>query len=135
MNLRSIIAQGKPIIEWPPPCPDDYDQDDLIMAEAYQSEEWEYICDYLTEIMTTIQKKNGWSAKVENFGWQKLYGSKEFQAMSGNELLRQVLPETENTFNIWVKGTRRKGYTIEIQNFHHDNCAGDERYFISTHKE
>jgi hypothetical protein len=68
-----------------------------------------------------------WLATVENFGWQKLGGEKEFKAEDAEELLQQILPKTECHFKIWID---MAGQKIRLQNFHHDSPTGDEIYTI-----
>ena len=86
----------------------------------------------LTENLTTFMKKvhpdGDWRAKVENFGWQRLNGYKDFEAKNGLRLLQKVLPETECTYSIWLDEKAKK---ITINNAHHDVPCGGELYTIT----
>lgn len=100
---------------------------------------WEDTCEHLTLMMKTITKDRSffgyWTARVSNFGWRSLNGSKEFKAEDGAEFLRQVLPNTDCTFNVFyadIDGTEpAKPGAILIQNFHHDSPMGNEWYTIT----
>jgi len=94
---------------------------------------WDNTCDSLTEIMQAINPNSKeWYCIMENFGWQKINGHGYFHVETGQQLLHKVLPNTVNSFRIHLLGTRKKGYTIEIQNTHHDSpIMGSERYYIS----
>jgi len=89
---------------------------------------WEELCNDLTELLT--QMKNGdsrWKARVENFGWRNLKGEKSFTAESGEELLKEILPDTDCRFRVYLDADSD---VISIQNFHHDSPTGNEWYYI-----
>jgi hypothetical protein len=88
--------------------------------------EWESLCKDLTILMNKKNKHSGWKATVNNFGWQKLDGHKEFQAKNGKEFLQKILPETECSFKIYNYG---RGFAIN--NAHHDSPSWDEWYYIT----
>lgn len=99
--------------------------------------------DFLEALNIILKKKNKdllnkfpygyWKCEVENFGWRNQNGFKFFEAHDAQELLSKILPKTECIFNIYNYG--KNG--IVIQNFHHDNCTGREKYYITkmTEKE
>jgi len=89
--------------------------------------EWESLLECLTNLMTSKQKDEGtyWRAEMHNFGWRKLNGEQVFEAETGQELLRRILPDTDCTFGIYGFG---RGFAI--QNAHHDSPLGDEWYYI-----
>lgn len=90
--------------------------------------EWEYLCDYLTELMGK-NKHGGWKAIVSHFGWRELNGSKAFQATTGKELLQAILPQTDCTFRVY-----RYGRGFAINNAHHDSPYWREWYYIMPYK-
>ena len=91
--------------------------------------EWEVLCDALSHIMAGL-KATTWYAEVRNFGWLKSSGHREFKACTGAEMLEMVLPNTECTFKIYVRGEE-----IAINNAHHDSPTWDEWYSIKPVKE
>ena len=80
-------------------------------------------------IMNSISKRykypNYWSIEVNNFGWQNLNGHRISYAKTGEELLRDILPETHCTFKIFKYKSE-----LRLQNFHHDSPTGNEWYYI-----
>lgn len=87
--------------------------------DLFQSE-WKYICDWLTEWMGELNQGAYWRADREYLGWRKCSGYKEFKALTGQELLREVLPDTQCTFSI-----ERIDGTLVIDNAHHDAPTGE----------
>ena len=85
--------------------------------------------DLLEDLDTLLRKINPdgkpYKAIVENFGWRNLSGEKTFKADNASAFLRNILPQTDCTFNLFV---RRK--TIRIQNSHHDSPMGNEWYTV-----
>jgi len=77
-----------------------------------------------------IEEKNQtfkWEACVRNFGWQKKNGTMDkFEANKGLDLLRGILPVTENQFSIFE--FKKDGFAIN--NKHGDNESGDEWYYV-----
>jgi len=96
--------------------------------------EWEYLTDELTRLMKEIRdnRSSYWYVEVENFGWNNRYGSTTFEAKTGEELLRKILPNTNCTFHIY-----RIDGTLALRNSHHDSPTGNEWYTITpiTKKE
>jgi len=89
-------------------------------------DEWECMCESLTAIMKELNPYGyAWRAEVTNFGWQELDGEKHFYAWTGEELLQEVLPDTDCIFFIYM----RDGY-IAINNYHHDSPWGKEWYYV-----
>jgi hypothetical protein len=124
-DLRKLVQSKDPIISW--------DSFEDCAHEDDSESNWEDLNEYLSDIMDAINPDNrDWHADVRNFGWQKINGWKQFKAKEGSQLLFAVLPKTDCSFNIRLKGTRKKGYEMVIQNFHHDNCDGSEHYYIKT---
>ena len=79
---------------------------------------------YLTELMGEKNDEIYWKVSVENAGWQGLSGHKYIEATTGSELLRGILPKTENHYRIY---NSRKGFVIV--NYHHDSPTG-ETYWV-----
>jgi len=86
---------------------------------------WEEFKEDLNEILKDINKNNLWKAKGVNMGWRNLEGFKTFRAENGDELLKNILPNTsEFTLYIWKTKTQ-----LKIKCSHHDSPTG-EFYFI-----
>jgi hypothetical protein len=117
-NTNNKNTKPKPVLSW-----GFLDEDEDIDYEG----EWDRLCDELTTILRKINKGSEWHCTVANFGWQKLNGYKNFTASTGDAVLRMILPETQNSFRIYVKGK-----TIKINNFHHDSPVGDEWYTLTA---
>lgn len=103
--------------------------DDSILAGIYEDQdvftwEWEYLTDYLTEVMQERNPGGEWRVSVNDFGWRKQDGFKEFKAGTGVEFLRKILPDTDCTFKIFAYGDDG----IAVQNFHHDAPTGEIYY-------
>lgn len=94
------------------------------MANYDTSFEWEYMVDYLTELI--YDKSCYWRAEVSGFGWQNTSGIAYFKANDGAEFLKNILPKTDCTFYI-----HRYGKGFAIQNFHHDSPTGNEWYYVT----
>ncbi|MCP4050381.1 MAG: hypothetical protein GY730_06725 [bacterium] len=85
--------------------------------------------------MTTYIKKHNpdglWFAKVYNFGWRNIEGRKSFEANTGEELLRSILPKTHCRFTVY-----RYGYKgLAVNNFHHDSPTGEWYYISKTNEQ
>ena len=98
-------------------------------------EEWDFLCEHLTELM---ERKNAnlpyWVVQGNNLGWDHRSGTRRFEARDGKELLRQILPKCDYTFDIFHEG--RCGFLIT--NAHHDSpMHGSEQYHVrmATKKE
>lgn len=89
---------------------------------------WEEFLENFQDHLDSMMPENcRWLAKVENFGWRKQSGEKEFKAGDAEEMLRQILPKSECHFKIWID---MEGQEIRLQNFHHDSNSGDEIYVV-----
>ena len=92
--------------------------------------EYDYLLMALTDLMGRMNPDSNWVAKVEDFGWQKLDGRKEFHADNGGDFLKAILPDTECSFKIFVRGDDDDQHFV-INNTHHDSPVwGVERYYI-----
>lgn len=87
----------------------------------YESE-WDYITEFLTEKMKEINPDDrNWYCEAAGMGWRKRNGHKTFHATTGQELLRAILPDTECTFQIYLKQNESDGEKyLYIVNSHHD---------------
>lgn len=92
----------------------------------FLSDSWNEMLKQLSDFMERKNPSRKWLCKVKNFGWRKIDGHKEFECDSGQEFLRNILPDTDCTFNIYH--FKMKGF--KIQNFHHDSPTGNEWYYI-----
>ena len=88
-------------------------------------DEWNGLLFDLTEKLREIDPQGYWHCKVNNFGWRKTSGYKNFQAQTGQEFLSKILPKTDCSFHIYIDDN-----VIKIQNFHHDSPTGNEWYTI-----
>jgi len=131
-NTLNII-QGQ--VDWLKETGDHPDKtDDQLFQMASEdpdlfSIQWEYLCDYLTELMEK-NSHGGWMAEVKNFGWRSLNGHKYFEARTGRVLLQKILPKTECTFKVY-----RYGKGLAINNAHHDSPTWNEWYYITPCKK
>lgn len=92
--------------------------------------EWESLTGALTEWLDEINPGGEWwYAEVRNFGWRAQNGWKEFRAREGREFLREILPNTDCTFKVFIDPDK----TVRIQNFHHDSPVGNEWYYITPY--
>ena len=101
-----------------------------IEQEIYQDQDywqfsWRDLTDALTEILHKKNRNGFWKARVRNFGWRNLDGSKAFKAETGSEFLREILPQTDCHFTVF-----NYGRGLAIQNFHHDSPIGNEWYYV-----
>ena len=93
---------------------------------------WDELIDDLDQKMAEYNPDGKrWDVRVENFGWRNLSGRKVFDCDNAKQFLREVLPDTDNTFNIFMFDDEKR---MEIQNFHHDSPTG-EWYYISLYDE
>lgn len=110
----------------------DYDDQDSIDAG------WEMMVNDLTEFMNKILPEGqwlsevSWHCEVKNFGWQHRDGYKDFNAHTGQELLRAILPNTDCTFEIWLDEEAKE---IRVNNAHHDSPSGGEIYTVTVKDE
>jgi hypothetical protein len=105
-----------------------------ILADLdYLSFEWETLCEDLTVLMNDVNPNSDeWFAEVSNFGWQQMDGTKSFSATTGEELLREILPETDCHFKIYHPPEENQ---IVINNAHHDSPVWNEFYCIHPASE
>ena len=84
----------------------------------------------LTELMNNLNPdSNSWDAEVHGFGWRNLDGTAEFEAETGLELLRKILPDTDCTYYIYVYQNENGRVGLAVNNYHHDSPMG-EWYYI-----
>lgn len=84
--------------------------------------EWDFLLDALTDKMNEINPDGAkWHCEAAGLGWRRLNGYKTFEAENGKDLLGAILPETDCTFQIYVKqdGEGKTSY-FYIVNSHHD---------------
>lgn len=91
---------------------------------------WESEMDYLSEYLDKINPDGYWVASIENFGWRSTSGYSYIRTDEGKEcsaiqLLRKVLPDTDNHFYVYK---HKRG--IKINNYHHDSPSGREWYYL-----
>jgi len=90
--------------------------------------EWEDLTYEFTMLMKKRNPSLWWDAKVKNFGWLSKKGIREgFEATTGQELLRAILPRTSCSFKIY--SFRKTGFAIN--NAHHDSPVWAEWYYIT----
>lgn len=108
-------------------------------TQIYIEDVWIDIMVGLNSIMKDLNtSESNWHWKVtgKNLGWRKVSGSKIITANSGEVLLRQILPHTDNTFTIswWAQDDDwNKHPYFKIVNSHHD--AMNEIYYIEEEFE
>lgn len=86
--------------------------------------EWDYLIEYLTEIINKKSPSGCWKVEVANFGWRGINVEQYLFADDGKNFLRQILPNTDCTFYIYHDGNG-----LKINNFHHDSPVGKEWYY------
>lgn len=105
----------------------------------YIRDKWIELMQDLTELMSyhnTSESRWYWKVIGKNLGWRKASGIKVVEAESGEGLLRQILPHTDNTFAIswWTQDDDwNKHPYFKIVNSHHD--AMNEIYYIEPYVE
>ena len=87
--------------------------------------EWDALCEELTRVMGE-RGTTHWRVEMRNFGWRRLSGVQELEATTGQELLRKILPKTDNTFKVYSVGKE-----IHINNAHHDSPTWAEWYIVA----
>jgi hypothetical protein len=96
----------------------------------FDSDDWKDEGDYedaMETLTALMDEKNGetyWKATGYGMGWRKREGYKLFEAKDGSELLRAILPNTDNTYKIY---NEQRGFIIH--NAHHDAPTG-ETYWV-----
>jgi hypothetical protein len=86
-------------------------------------EEWNVLCDEVTKMMGPVTE---WECEVLNFGYRGLEGRQTFDARTGRQLLRKVLPDTECIFHVYTF----RNESITIRNWHKASPRGKEIYKI-----
>lgn len=118
-EIKKRAGLGKLLMEW------DGDEQDNEFA-------WKDFCEDLTFVLQERNPSGKWNAEVENFGWDKRSGRKSFEAKTGSDFLRELLPNCDCRFKIFAMGLKSKG--IAVQNFHHDSPMGAEWYCVLPQK-
>ena len=106
--------------------------EDTVRQQLYEDTlffemEWEFLVEYLTEIINEKNPEGYWKAEVVNFGWRNQSGYKYFETNDGQEWIRAWKPNTDCTFYIYET---EDGEGFKIQNYHHDSPVGNEWYSI-----
>ena len=113
-------TESKLVLEWDP-------------HEEQDEFSWGEMTTALAEIMDKINPdEKKWACQVRNFGWRGQNGHKIFYAHTPDNFLREILPETENHFKIYVDYEAKQ---ITINNAHHDSPSWNEFYYIVTANE
>ena len=106
--------------------------DDELTNLAYDDsflfdDRWNDFKEDLTEVLKEIDKKGNsvFNVKGVCMGWRNLEGHKILKAENGEELLKGILPDT-NQFSLYVWKEKTQ---IKIKCSHHDSPMG-EYYFI-----
>jgi len=87
---------------------------------------WEQFCADFTEMLVALNPSTEqWVVLIAGAGWRNQEGRRTVDASEGEQLLRETLPDTECSFNIW-----RRVDHIEINNAHHDKPTGGEMYYV-----
>lgn len=86
-------------------------------------DEWDRFEEYLGELLNEIDKNKFEVFKVvgKSMGWRNLEGYKTIKAENGEELLKGILPKT-NEFSLYVWKTKTQ---IKIKCSHHDSPMGE----------
>lgn len=94
--------------------------------------EWELLTDTLSHWLNEIHPGGQWwQAEMRHFGWRGQDGWKKFRARDGREFLREILPNTDCTFKVFIDPCK----AVRIQNFHHDSPVGNEWYYITPYAD
>ena len=121
-QARDLVASGE------------YADEDTAFNAACRDEElyaleWRDLCERLTEVIHRKNPDGGWHATVNNFGWRRLNGHKDFRADTGKKLLAALLPASECAFKVY-----HYGRGLAINNAHHDSPTWDEWYFVTPRR-
>ena len=101
---------------------------DRAYGDTYLYEhEWDYLLEALTEKMGEINEGGFWLVSIDDFGWRNLSGTKKFKAEDGKTFLREILPDCDCIFKIFVRDTD-DGKMFYILNYHHDSPMGESYY-------
>ena len=124
-----LDAQAKHLVETGEA---EHEEQGWTMASEYQfllDDEWNDLLFALTEKLNEINPEGYWHGEVENFGWRKTSGHKDFEANTAQAFLSAILPQTDCTFHLFIDESH-SFKEIRIQNFHHDSPTGNEWYTI-----
>lgn len=108
--------------------------EDEALSQAFQDSdhyeyEWDHLLYELTEKMKEINREGqNWYCEASGMGWQRRNGHKTFSAETGRDLLGAILPDTDCSFQIYVKEDSTGGHYLYIVNSHHD--AMGEVYLV-----
>lgn len=114
--------------------------EDEALDRAYKDEdllehEFEYITDYLTEILKEMNPdQKPLLVSIDDFGWQNSSGRGIIDGDAvhdGVKFLGKVLPNTECMYHIFVDQEKSQ---MRINNWHHDSPMG-ETYYISIFED
>jgi len=110
-NLNSDLEEGQEAYT--------FDQASERISEDthYWGWEWEGFTESLTELMGG---REYWEDNATGMGWQNRGGSKVFEASNGEELLREISPDTDCSY---VIEAYYNGFKIRIG--HHDAPMGE----------
>ena len=109
---------GKLLLEY-----DESNADDATDLDIY----WEDLKYELTELFAKKFARSDYKVYVEGkcMGWRCQNGSTICNLKKGENLVFNILPKTQCTFEVF-----NYGRGIAIQNWHHDSCTGHEWYYI-----
>lgn len=148
MSAAEKIEEPRPTITWDT-CEIHQNQADYLREEdpdlsedealdrAYADEdllehEFEYITDYLTEILKEMNPdQKPLLVSIDDFGWQNSSGRGVIPGdvvHDGKKFLGKVLPDTECIYEIFIDKEKSQ---MRIKNWHHDSPMG-ETYYITV---
>ncbi len=88
-----------------------------ILSEDNQDSSWENVLYELNKLMEKFNTSD-WNVDGENLGWRGISGKATIHATDAKELLREILPKTDCSFEIYDKKDH-----ITIINSHHDRMG------------
>lgn len=101
---------------------EDYVREEVNQDEDLYSEAYNELLSDLTELIEDRNPSGIWIAEGRNLGWRNQSGKSSFKAITGQEFLNNLLPDTDCTFYIYdLAGS--KGF--HIVNYHHDSPTGE----------
>ena len=93
------------------------------LSNSCEEFEWESKLDELHYHMLGFEGFTGhWLVEGSNLGWRNRTGWKEFEAETAEELLNEILPNTDWTIQIEIDTIAEE---IEIVAYHHDSPTGE----------
>ena len=125
-----------------------YYDESTLYEEKHTPEDWEYD-DMATQCYDAVtdwiekQKSKYFYAWINDFGWRNASGHKVFKAETGQQLLRNILPQADCTFYIYEPKKEDKdndkmdeGFILRVLNYHHDSPTGETYYIrLATEEE